>query len=136
MSVDVVNDPDTQIVLRAGKTIGVSANGTSSPERSVLLMSRLKAFWCQLNLPCRGMCRLASDSLDHDLGRLGRFALRSHLLCCASCRRFERQIRFLRFAMRRFPGQVEDGELIPGTYMPDEVRERISRALTREDLYH
>ena len=36
MSVDVVNDPDTQIVLGAGKTIGVSANGTSSLERSVL----------------------------------------------------------------------------------------------------
>ena len=43
MSVDVVNDPDTQIVLGAGKTIGTSANGTSSLERSVLFMSRLKA---------------------------------------------------------------------------------------------
>ena len=30
MSVDVVNDPDTQIVLGAGKTIGASTNGTSS----------------------------------------------------------------------------------------------------------
>ena len=82
MSVDVVNDPDTQIVLGAGKTIGVSANGTSSPERSVLLMSRLKAFWCLLNLPCQGMCRLASDSLDHDLGRLG--ALRCGRICSAA----------------------------------------------------
>jgi hypothetical protein len=136
MSVDKVIEPDTQSALGAGTTIGVSANGTSSPERSVLLMSRLKAFWRLLNLPCQGMCRLASNSLDHDLGRPGRFALRSHLLCCTSCRRFERQIRFLRFAMRRFPGQVEDGELIPGSYMPDEVRERISRALMREDLYY
>ena len=92
-------------------------------------MSRLKAFWRLLNLPCHGVCRLASESLDHDLGRLGRFALRSHLLRCTSCRRFERQIRFLRFAMRRFPGHVEDGELLPGTDLPDEVRERISRAL-------
>jgi hypothetical protein len=136
MSVGMVIEPDTQSALGAGTRFGVSANGPSSPERSVLLMSRLKAFWRLLNLPCQGMCRLTSDSLDHDLGRLGRFALRSHLLCYTSCRRFERQIRFLRFAMRRFPGQVEDGELIPGTYMPDEVRERISRALTREDLYH
>ena len=103
MSVDVVNDPDTQIVLGAGKTIGASANGTSSPERSVLFMSRLKAFWRLLNLPCQGMCRLASDSLDRDLGRLALRA-RSHLLCCTSCRRFERQIRFLRFAMRRSQG--------------------------------
>jgi hypothetical protein len=127
MSVDVVTEPDTQTALGAGKTIGASANGTSSPERSVRFMSRLKTFWHLLNLPCQGMCRLASESLDHDLGRLGRFALRSHLLCCTSCRRFERQIRFLRFAMRRFPGHVEDGELLPGTDLPDEVRERISR---------
>jgi hypothetical protein len=87
MSVDVVNDPDTQIVLGAGKTIGASANGTSSPERSVLFMSRLKAFWRLLNLPCQGISRLASESLDRDLGHLERFALRSHLLCCTSCRR-------------------------------------------------
>ena len=92
-------------------------------------MSRLKTLWRLLNLPCQGMCLLASESLDRDLGRLGRFALRSHLLYCAGCRRFERQIRFLRCAMRRFPGHVEDGELLPGTDLPDEVRERISRVL-------
>jgi hypothetical protein len=129
MSVDVVTEPDSQSPLGAGKTIGASANGTSSPERSVLFMSRLKAFWRLLNLPCHGICRLASESLDHDLGRLERFALRSHLHCCTSCRRFERQIRFLRFAMRQCPGHVEDGELLPVTVLPDEVRERISRAL-------
>ena len=79
MSVDVVTEPDSQIPLGAGKTIGASANGTSSPERSVLLMSRLKAFWRLLNLPCQGMCRLASDSLDHDLGHPG--ALRCGRIC-------------------------------------------------------
>jgi hypothetical protein len=131
MSVDVVNDPDTQIVLGAGKTIGASANGTSSLERSVLFMSRLMAFWRLLNLPCQGMSRLASESLDRDLGRLERFALRSHLLCCTSCRRFERQIRFVRFAMRRLPGRVEDGGPLPGIDLSDEVRERISRAVKR-----
>ena len=58
-------------------------------------MSRLKTLWCLLNLPCEGMSRLASESLDRDLGRLERVALRSHLLYCAACRRFQRQIQFL-----------------------------------------
>jgi hypothetical protein len=124
-----VTEPHTQSSLGAGKTIGASANGTSSPERSVRFMSRLKACWRLLNLPCQGMCRLASESLDHDLGRLERFALRSHLLYCVPCRRFQRQIRFLQFAMRRFPGHVKDGEPLPGIDLPVEVSERIRRAL-------
>ncbi len=41
MSVGVVNDPDTQIVLGAGKTIGVSANGASSPD----LCALAEEFW-------------------------------------------------------------------------------------------
>jgi hypothetical protein len=128
MSVDVVTEPDTQTALGAGKTIGASANGTCSPERSVLFMSRLKRMWRLLNLPCQGICRLASESLDHDLGRLERFALRSHLLYCVPCRRFQRQIRLLRYAMRRLMGHLEGGEPLPGTGLPDEVRERIRRA--------
>jgi predicted anti-sigma-YlaC factor YlaD len=91
-------------------------------------MSRLKTLWHMLNLTCQGMCRLASESLDRDLGRLGRFALRSHLLNCAACRRCERQVRFLRCAMRQLPGHVEDGGPLPGTDLPDELRERIRRA--------
>ena len=41
-------------------------------------MSRPRSFWNLLNLPCEGMARLASDSLDRDLTRLERVALRSH----------------------------------------------------------
>ena len=85
--------------------------------------------------PCQGMCRLASDSLDDDVGRLGLCAAVASALL-HELPPLRAQIRFLRFATRRFPGQVENGKLIPGTYMPDEVRERISRALAREDLYH
>jgi hypothetical protein len=92
-------------------------------------MSRLKTLWRLLNLPCQGMCLLASESLDRDLGRLERFALRSHLLYCAACGRFQRQIKLLRCAMRRLPVHIDDGKLLPGTNLPDEVRERISRAL-------
>ena len=60
-------------------------------------MSRLKTLWRLLNLRCEGMCRLASESLDRDLGLVGWVALRSHLLT-APCCRFRRQIKHLRCA--------------------------------------
>ena len=46
-------------------------------------MSRLKTLWRLLNLRCEGMCRLASESLDRDLGLVGWVALRLHLRYCA-----------------------------------------------------
>ena len=92
-------------------------------------MSRLKTLWRLLNLRCQGMCLLASESLDRDLGRLERFGLRSHLLYCAACRRFQRQIKLLRCVMRRLPGHIENGNVLPGTNLPDKVRERIRSAL-------
>ena len=75
------------------------------------------------------MSRLASESVDRDLGRLGRIAVQSQLLYRAACCRFQRQIKFLRCAMRRMPGHADGGEPLPRTGLPDEVRERIKRAL-------
>jgi predicted anti-sigma-YlaC factor YlaD len=92
-------------------------------------MRRLKTFWCLLNLPCDGMSRLASESLDRDLGRMERVALRSHLLYCAACRRFQLQIKLLRCAIGRLAREVEAEDPSPGTVLPDEVSARIKRAL-------
>ena len=91
-------------------------------------MSHLKTLWRLLNLPCEGMSRLASESVDRDLGRLERIAVQSQLLYCAACCRFQRQINFLRCATRRMWGHADGGEPLPGTGLPDEVRERIKRA--------
>ena len=92
-------------------------------------MSRLRAIWRLLNMPCEGMSRLASESLDRDLGRLERFALRSHLLYCAACRRYRQQLELLRCAMRRLARDAEAGEPLPGPGLPEAVRERIKQAL-------
>jgi len=67
------------------------------------------------------MSQLASESLDRDLGRLERVALRSHLFYCAACRRFQRQIKLLRYGMRRLVTRVEAGEPSCGAGLPDEV---------------
>jgi hypothetical protein len=92
-------------------------------------MGRFYDAWRLLNLPCQGMTRLASESLDRKLGRLERVALRSHLLYCTPCRRYARQIRVLRLALRRFAARLDADEPLPGSALPDDVRARIKRAL-------
>jgi predicted anti-sigma-YlaC factor YlaD len=95
-------------------------------------MSRLRTIWHLLNLPCEGIARLASESLDRELGRMERIALRSHVLYCKACRRYRRQIEHLRCSMRKLAGNIEAGVPAPDLRLPDEVRERIKRALKGE----
>jgi predicted anti-sigma-YlaC factor YlaD len=92
-------------------------------------MSRPNTLWRLLNLPCEGMSRLASESLDRDLDRLERIALRSHLLYCAACRRYLRQLEFLRTAFRKLTAGIESEKPVAGPGLPDEARERIKHAL-------
>jgi hypothetical protein len=92
-------------------------------------MRQLLAIWHLLNLPCEGMSRLASESLDRDLDLMERIALRSHLLYCTACRRYRRQLERLRRAMRRLADSLEAGVPPLDPSLPDEVRERIKRAL-------
>jgi hypothetical protein len=92
-------------------------------------MSRPNDVWRLLNLPCDGMTRLASESLDRDLDFWEKLAFRSHILYCSACRRYTRQIAFVSEAMRRLLIQLESGEPLPGAALPDEARERIKHAL-------
>lgn len=94
-------------------------------------MGRSRDLWRLVNLPCRGMTQLASRALDHDLDRVERAALQIHLLSCASCRRFSHQIRVITRALRGVAGD-RDVAPTPGPAMPDQVRDRIKRRLSRE----
>lgn len=79
-----------------------------------------------LSLTCAESARLQSEGLDRHLTRMERMGLRVHLLLCAGCRRYGRQLRLLRHALRRFPR--EDAHL-PGGSLSEEARERIQKAL-------
>lgn len=96
-------------------------------------MSRLIATWRLLNLPCREMSRLTSESFDRDLGRAERFALRFHRLYCVACRRYARQVATLRAALRHFASRIETDQSLPGPELPADVRDRIKRMM--EDRY-
>lgn len=86
-----------------------------------------------LTLTCEESTRLVSESLDRELPAGERWAVRLHALCCWSCRRYRRQILFLRDAIRR--RAIDIGAAAPpaGPTLSPEARQRIQQALARHD---
>jgi len=78
---------------------------------------------------CRQAARLQSAALDRKLPILQRVGLRLHLLLCAWCRRYGKQLRFLRDAAHGHPDEMV--EAAPRK-LSDEARERIKRKLRAE----
>ena len=76
---------------------------------------------------CREAARLQSEALDRPLAPGQRFGLRLHLLLCQWCRRYGRQIRFLRDAAHEHPDQ-----LAAAPPLSDAARDRIKQRLNRE----
>ena len=82
-----------------------------------------------LSPTCREASRLQSDALDQPLTLAKRFGLRVHLLLCRWCRRYGKQIRFLREAAHEHPERLNDAT--PGT-LSLEARERLKQSLRGE----
>jgi hypothetical protein len=53
-------------------------------------------------ISCKDASRLISQMQDGELPLRRRMAVRLHLLFCAACKGFLRQLRFLRTTMRRY----------------------------------
>jgi len=53
-------------------------------------------------LSCKEASRVVSQAQDRSLSSFERWKLRMHLAVCDQCTRFERQIRFMREALRRY----------------------------------
>lgn len=81
-----------------------------------------------LTLRCEGASSFASRELDEPLHPGERLALWGHLLACSPCRRFRRQVRFLRCAIRDRRG-APDGSKDGNDSLRPEARTRIERAL-------
>lgn len=92
----------------------------------------IKAFkrWCaELSPGCREAARLQSLALDGALTRRQRFGLRVHLLLCKWCRRYGKQIGFLRQAAHK---HCEDEVETSPQKLSEAARERIKRKLNSE----
>src|SRR5213083_2703975 len=79
---------------------------------------------------CREAARLQSEALDRPLGLGKRIGLRIHLVLCKWCRRYGRQIGFLRSAAHR---HEEHEQILPPQTLLPEARERIKRRLREEE---
>src|SRR5262249_54449737 len=79
-----------------------------------------------LSPDCREVSRVQSEAFDHSLSATKRAGLRMHLLMCRWCRRYGKQIRILRQAVREHPNEVNE---VPQQTLSPEARERLKQSL-------
>jgi hypothetical protein len=91
------------------------------------VLGRLKV----LSPCCRDAARLLSESMDHRLPLAERVGLRVHLLLCGLCRRYGRQLIFLRRLVEVFAKIAETPATPVASEMSQEARARIRERLER-----
>ncbi|QEH35345.1 hypothetical protein OJF2_38960 [Aquisphaera giovannonii] len=82
-----------------------------------------------LTLRCADASELISERLDGPLPLADRLAAGGHLLVCAACRRFARQVRFLHEACARRPAPGPDLDAEAPDVLSADARARILDAL-------
>jgi len=88
----------------------------------------VRRFFHVLFASCDGISALSSESLDRDLTRVERLAVRFHALYCVACRRYRAHIRALRAMLRSTDeawNDTSDWKLSP------QARARIVESLNR-----
>ena len=91
----------------------------------------MREFLRLLLAPCSEISRQNSRGLDGKLPWSHRLAIRIHHLYCKACRRYARQIRFLRDAISKLDQDILPEEFPADTALPPEARQRIKRALQK-----
>ena len=74
---------------------------------------------------CREAARLQSEGLDHALSFFQRAGLGLHLLVCSWCRRYGKQIRFMKGAVHERADAVHEAE---PQALSKEAKERMKRS--------
>ena len=92
----------------------------------VNIVKALARGFADLSPGCKTATRLQSKALDRKLPLRQRFGLRVHLLLCKWCRRYGKQIAFLRSAAHEHPDEMADR--VPQR-LSGEARERIKHRL-------
>ena len=84
----------------------------------------------ELSPSCREAARLQSEALDHRLRLRQRMGLRIHLLLCKWCRRYGKQIDFLRSAAHQHDKHEHS---LPAQKLRPAVVEQIKQRLNAEE---
>ena len=77
---------------------------------------------------CREASRLQSEALDRPLTFFQRLGLWFHLLICRWCRRYGKQIAFLRSTAHKCG---EEEKHLPAQTLPEDAKERMKEAIRR-----
>ena len=91
-------------------------------------MNWLANLFRTLSPNCRDAVRRQSEALDRPLTGLSRWGLWIHLLLCRACRRYGRQLRFLRSSSRHCSHPEAS---LPGPDLSAAARERLKKALRK-----
>lgn len=83
-------------------------------------------------LTCKQATHLVSERLDRKLSRRERFALRLHVWLCNNCRRFERQINYIRQAVKR---GGREGHIPTDKSLAPDSMDRIRKALQQHSTH-
>lgn len=78
---------------------------------------------------CKEMTERISESMERRLSFRQRIGVRLHFLICIWCRRYQKQLLFIRNILRGDPEKI--GENLPGGLSP-EARRRMKEALERK----
>src|ERR1041385_1219870 len=93
------------------------------------LKTRIGRGMDDLSPGCKQAVRLQSAALDGKLSFRQRLGLRIHLLLCKWCRRYGKQIGFLRTIARE---RCAEEQVLPPQTLSPEARERIKQKLQSE----
>ena len=92
----------------------------------------MRKFWTflrLLNQPCRDMASLMSRALDGNLTPTERFAINLHMLYCTACRRYNKQLGFMRRILEHTGSAALDGWTDESVTLSPQAREKLQAAL-------
>jgi hypothetical protein len=85
--------------------------------------------WLALRLPtCKEVTRMASDAMERQLPLRQRLAMKLHLLVCALCMRYVKQLQFMHDAAQRHAAEIEKSSATSAV-LSNEARARMKRSL-------
>jgi hypothetical protein len=93
-------------------------------------LEKIRTGCAELSPDCREASRAQSEMLDHPLPPAKRLGLSLHLLICKWCRRYGKQIRFLRAAAQEHHDELTEAG---PQKLSGDARERIKRRLQKKD---
>src|SRR6516225_4625787 len=90
------------------------------------LQLQIVLFICRFTPTCPEVVRILSLGMDKELSLMMRIKLRIHYLMCSFCKRYMKQLKYIRQVSREFPkkiGEISDAKL------STEAKERLKKAL-------